>query len=195
MWICIGLIIIAIAWHYMSPVFILMGISLVVFYVFVLLIHKKLNDEDDEASLGCGCALILVIGACSFFFNSGEDYYVSGWGDKRHQYGDCVYRVNNNRDYKVGRFSAIIMGCLSDCDTCKERKKIDRIKVIEENERKFAEWKQRKHLSDIEDIKKKIEELEEVLSRLLDGENIDASNYDFRKDIEEEIREEVEAGY
>lgn len=190
-WICIGLIIFAIAWYNMSPVFILMGILLIIVYVIILIIQKITKKEDDEVSLGCGCAVILAIGACSFFFSSGKEYYVSGWGDKRHLFGECEYRVNNNRDYKVGKFGAIVMGCLSDCEACQQKKKEEIKKKREKEARRIAELELQRQQSDFGIIKKKIEVLLDVLSKIQDGEDVDVTDYDFRKDIEDEIREEV----
>lgn len=76
------------------------------------------------------------------------------------------------------------MGCLSDCETCENR-------YQEEKELRRAKRKQEQLQSDIEDIQKKIEILQDVLYRLQNGEDIDVSDYDFQKDVEDDIREEV----
>lgn len=195
-WTCIGLSIFALAWYKMKPLFVVLGLSLVISIIIATVVQKVLKREEFEFASICGVLLLVIlsfIGGCWFFINDGENYHVSGYGDKRHLFGDCEYKVNTEKDIEIGKFGAILFGNYTDCETCKQRREAENIKAHEIIEQKIAERMQKKHLSDIEDIKNKIEELEEVLSRLLDGEDIDASDYDFRIDIEDEIREEVES--
>ena len=195
-WTCIGLSIFALAWYKMKPLFVVLGLSLVITFVIAPVVQKILNSEENEFTSTCGLILFVIlsfIGGCWFFINDGENYHVSGYGDKRHLFGDCEYRVNTDKDIEVGKFGAILFGIYTDCETCKQRREAEKIKAREIIEQKIAERMQEKHLYDIEDIKNKIEVLQDVLSRLLNGEDIDASDYDFRIDIEDEIREEVES--
>ena len=183
-WIGIGLVIIAVAYFFKSPVFIAIGLSIVITYIVIPIIQKITKNEDDEALGGCGCMLIIAIGACTLLFST-KEYYVSGLRDKRHYYEDCEYKDGNKSYYKVSELGTILMGCLPDCEGCKNR-------YDEEKEQRKAEWKQKQLQSDIEDIEKKIEILQNVLSRLKKGETIDVSDYDFRNDVEVEIEEERE---
>ena len=143
-----------------------------------------MKKEDDETMLGCGCILIMAIGASTLFFSS-KEYYVSGLRDKRHYYENCENKDENKSYYKVSELGTILMGCLPDCDACK-------IKYQEEKAQRKAERKRKLLQSDIEDIEKKIEILQDVLSRLKRGESIDVTDYDFRYDVEVEIEEERE---
>ena len=183
-WIGIGLVIIAVAYIFKSPVFFAIGLSIVITYIIISIIQKIMKKEDDETFLGCGCLLIIVICTSTLFFSS-KEYYVSGLRDKRHYYEDCEYKDGNKSYYKVSKLGTILMGCLSDCEACEKR-------YQEEKEQRKAKRKQEQLQSDIEDIEKKIEILQDVLSRLKKGESIDVSDYDFRYDVEVEIEEERE---
>lgn len=189
-WICIGLIIIAVSWIFKSPVFIAIGLLIVITYIVIPIIQKISKNEDDEAFGGCGCMILIAICASTLLF-SAKDYYVSELRDKRHLYEDCKYIDKNREHYKVSQIGSILMLCQNDCETCQNR-------YQEEKEQRKAERKQKKLQSDIEDIEKKIEILQDVLSRLKRGESIDVSDYDFRNDVEVEIeekREEMESGW
>lgn len=182
--ICIGLIIFAVAWIFKSPVFVVIGLLIVITYIVIPIIQKVTKNEDDEAFGGCGCMLIIAICASTLFFSS-KEYYVSGLKEKRHYYEDCEYKDGNKTYYKVSKLGTILMGCLSDCEACENR-------YQEEKDQRRAKRKQEQLQSNIEDIEKKIEILQDVLSRLKKGESIDVSDYDFRYDVEVEIEEERE---
>lgn len=183
-WIGIGLVIIAVAYLFKSPVFIVIGLAIVITYIVISIIQKIMKKEDDETFLGCGCLLIIAIGASTLFFSS-KEYYVSGLREKRHYYEDCEYKDKNKSYYKVSQLGTFLMGCLPDCEACENR-------YDEEKEQRKVKRKQEQLQSDIEDIEKKIEILQDVLSRLKKGESIDVSDYDFRNDVEIEIEEERE---
>ena len=117
-WICIGFIIIVVAWFFMSPVFVAIGLSVVITYIVIPIVQKIMKKEDDETMLGCGCILIMAIGASTLFFSS-KEYYVSGLRDKRHYYENCENKDENKSYYKVSELGTILMGCLPDCDACK----------------------------------------------------------------------------
>lgn len=184
LWICIGLTIIAIALFFKSPVFIAIGLSFVIVFIVVPIVQKIMKKEDDEDYWGFGCVFILAICVSTLFFSS-KEYYVSGLREKRHIYEDCEYKDGNKSYYKVSKLGTILMGCLSDCEACENRHQ-------EEKKQRKAERKHKQLQSDIEDIEKKIEILQDVLSRLREGESIDVSDYDFRYDVEDEIEEERE---
>lgn len=184
MWIGIGLIMIAVAWLFKSPVFIAIGLSFVIVFIVVPVVQKITKKEDDEEYWGFGCVFILAICASTLFFSS-KEYYVSGLRDKRHFNEECEYKDGNKSYYKVSKLGTILMGCLSDCEACENRHQ-------EEKKQRRAERKHNQLQSDIEDIETKIEILQDVLSRLKKGESIDVSDYDFRYDVEEEIEEERE---
>ena len=183
-WIGIGLVIIAVAYFFKSPVFFAIGLSIVITYMVISIIQKITKNKDDEAFGGCGCMIIIAICASTLFFSS-KEYYVSGLREKRHYYEDCEYKNGNKSYYKVSELGTILMGCLPDCEACENR-------YHKEKEQRKAERKQEQLQSDIEDIEKKIEILQDVLSRLKEGESIDVSDYDFRYDVEVEIEEERE---
>lgn len=54
MWIGIGLIIIAVAWLFKSPVFIAIGLSFVIVFIVVPVVQKITKKEDDEEYWGFG---------------------------------------------------------------------------------------------------------------------------------------------
>ena len=189
----IGLIIVLVSWYFMSPAFIVVGLLIAIGSGINLIKNrnKKTLTSDDEAR---GCVftipILLFMLLASVIWN--DTCYVSAFGDKQHIYGDCDYRLDKRHNYEMFQLSAFFYGCVSKCDQCEARKEYQRELKRKESEEQMRVWMIKKHKQDISFIESQIEELQDVLNDLKNGDNsIDVSDYEFRKDIEDEIRESI----
>ena len=169
-----------------SPLFMIIGIVIAIadigFYVHYL--FKK--DNDVIESLGCLVALVCAILLAVSFFMGGKTY-ISSFGGYRHIYMDCHDKEGDSW-YHVGKLSAYIWGCFDECQTCKNRKKAD-------DKRKLQQLKEREKVENLNFINQQISELEEVRQSIINGEDVDIDDYRFSYDVEDEIYESAIEDY
>lgn len=189
----VGVIIVLMSWYFVSPLFFIIGLLIGLSNgINLLFTWNNKSSNSDKEFRGCMFVIPIIISIiiASFFWN--KKCHVSAFGDKQHIYGDCDYRLDKRHDYKMIQLSAYFYGCFSKCEHCKVRKEYQLEQKRKENEEQMRVWMIQKHKSDISFIESQIEELQDILEVLKNGDNsIDVSEYEFRKDIEDEIRESI----
>ena len=177
----LGLTTIAIGYYlWFSPILMLLGAIILISDIIASIYLFLSKTPEGVENIGCLTALIFAVILCTAFF-MGNEYIIFNYGGKRHLYVDCSHK-ESCESHEVGKLSSIIWGCYEDCSYCTARKK-------KEIERKFKEYKEKKKKDDLNFINVQIEELTKVRSALLRGEDIDVDDYEFKKDVEDEIRE------
>lgn len=176
-----GFILITIGYYiWFSPVLMLLG-GIVLVSDIIGAIYLSVHKSDDGIeNMGCLTALLFTVILVAAFFMS-KEYIIFSYGGYRHLYADCSHK-ESSVSHEVGKLSALIWGCTEDCTNCETRKK-------KEIERKVKEYKAQKKKDDLKFINEQIEELEEVRTAILRGEDVDVDDYEFRYDVEDEIRE------
>lgn len=175
--------IIAICYYiWFSPLFMLIGAILAISCLICFIHHLFTKSDDLAENGGCLISFIIVAILVVAFFMS-DKYVISKFGDQRHLYSDCR-KIEGYNLYNVSKFSAICWGCLEDCNQCASRHKA-------EIEKKKAEYKKKKKNADLKFIEQQIDELQNVKQAILNGEDIDVNDYEFRIDCEDDIASEA----
>lgn len=177
----LGLISIAIGYYlWFSPILMLLGGIILVSDIIAAICLFVRNRPANVGNIGCLTAIILVAVLVAALFMD-KEYIIFSYGGYRHLYVDCSHK-ESTIGHEVRELSTLIWGCYEDCPYCSDRKK-------KEIERKVKEFKARKKKEDLEFINGQIEVLKEVRSALMRDEFVNVEDYEFRCDVEDEIRE------
>lgn len=163
----------------------LMVIGVILFIIDIIgLICCLTHKSTDETAEGCGCALLAILTIILLIVNLlGDDYKIFTFGGYRHIYSDCPKRESALCE-EVGPISARIWGCTKDCPECKIRKE-------EERQRHIIELREQKKIIALKFIDRQINTLEGLREAVLNNKEIDIYDYEFKIDVEDEIRAEA----
>lgn len=163
-----------------SPILMLLGGIVLVSDIIAAIYLFVRNRPDNVENIGCLTAIIFVTVLVAALF-MGKEYIIFSYGGYRHLYVDCSHK-ESIIGHEVSKLSTLIWGCYEDCPYCSARKK-------KEIEREVKEFKARKKKEDLEFINRQIDVLKVVRSALLQDEYVNVEDYEFRCDVEDEIRE------
>lgn len=177
----VGSLIILICYFlWFSPLFMAIGGIMILADVACYIHYYFKKDNKTVENTGCLCALFFVILITVSFFMGGE-YKISSFGGKRHLYEDCQF-LESVRIHDVHKMSALLWGCVDDCKFCNNRRHQEALKEKQQRMEKLMK-------ENLDFIDQQISELQEVRNEIFCGKVIDAEDYQFRYEVEEEIRE------
>lgn len=177
-WISLGVLLLAVVaiaigkYLWFSPVLMAEGavVGIVALIVSVVCIVHRNNQYGGDEALGClfgGSMMFLIV--LSVFSWISSDCYVSRCFGERHIYSDCETMKGGAVD-TVSFWGGIFMGCFSECEVCEAKEEAERT----------AQRIQGK----LEVIQNQIETLQEVKSKLENGEDVNIDYYEFFGDHE-----------
>lgn len=185
-YVILGFVVAVVAVFLKSPLLFVIGGLLFVsnlLEVLILLGVRKDPVNDDGPGIGCAVSAFPIIGLCILAMVYSHRVHISALGDERHEYADCDKKMDKNVDYEVCEFSAMLCGCFTKCEKCAERLAIE----TEVQEKEEMEERRKEALDFIQD---QIDELLYVRQAILvDSEDVDIQDYEFRYQCEDEILE------
>ncbi|MCQ2259252.1 MAG: hypothetical protein MJZ41_14875 [Bacteroidaceae bacterium] len=182
--IVVSLIAIVVCYYvWFSPLFMLVGVILFVSSIVNCIISFRKGSVGEDSGIGCLTAFVIVA-LLLISIILGQDCYISSFGDERHHYEDCE-KLGGEKTHELKKMSALLWGCFYECPNCDQRKK-------KEKEDRIKEKAEKKKKENLEFIDKQIDELKKVRERILNGDKVDVSDYEFSYLVEDEIREEAE---
>ena len=173
-----------------SPLLMLIGVILFVINIVILICYLT-RKSTDESTDGCGCALFAFLTIILVFSQRG-DYKIFTFGGYRHLYTDCPKRESESYE-ELGSVSARIWGCTKDCPECEIRKQ-------QESEHYRIERREQKKNFALRFIDIQINRLEELRKEIINDDDIDIDDidiydYEFKIDVEQDIRDEAIEDY
>lgn len=182
----LGIVIAVVAIFLKSPLLFVIGGLLFVsnlLEILILIVLRKDPVNDDGPGIGCVVSAFSIIGLCILAMIYGHRVHISALGDERHEYADCDRKMDKSEDFEVCEFSAMLCGCFTECEKCAER-------LARETEVQEREEMEERRKEALDFIQGQIDELLYVRQAILvDSEDVDIQDYEFRYQCEDEILE------
>ena len=178
---CVAIVVIC-YYCWFSPLFILCAgiITLTEIVCFLYFICKR---EDVRGCWLISLLPVAILLVVAMYYD--DECYVSSFCGEKHVYVDCD-NAANAKLYKIGKFSALIWGCIDDCASCAKRELKEQ---QEESKRRAEQWivfQENQKEQDLEFIDGQIAELDSIRHMIEIGEDVDVSEYEFRYVVEDE---------